>query len=629
MATRVFLLSGDEKAVHAITQILDELEISFEHSSDSAFSLKRLAAHRFDLLIVDCDNAQTATQVFNSARSSALNRGAIAVAIVEGKAGVPNAFRLGASLVLTKPVSLEQVRNTLRTGIGMTRKDGPERQAPAPMPAAASISIPSAAAHPLTPPPLPTPISIAPPVPPIHPHPPQTPSPATPVATTQAAPAASAQPVASAAPRIQEPPAVPSASSAIPSAADHLETGTAKVSSQPTPADKPATVVAHPAGKPAMSDTPVAFPSTQPAAPKPPAPPVVSQKSSAGAAAAPALAKSDSAPAPSAGPVQKTHEKTLVSKPFKESDSAPLELLGGLDSAEVEDSPVSLRAQAVPAFGGLNKQPFAGMAPPKRSRAGLILRVVLLLLIAGCSAAWFLKPQFRSAVLWEYGQVKARVAAWRGQTAPPAQTPKPAVPASVVPATPASTRIPADVSAAQPASAVGTTNPATEGPAAPNAPASLPHSAESPASPPSVSSDRAPDKNTKASIPTVKQDRPSAQPAAGRNLLSASAATVPGSKVGQPELYEVPEDYADDQVIHRVHPVYPKQARAKKLHGTVVLQAIIDKKGRVNSLQLVSGDPILAQAAADAVKQWRYKPYSHNGDPSDFQTRVTVDFRAP
>jgi len=95
------------------------------------------------------------------------------------------------------------------------------------------------------------------------------------------------------------------------------------------------------------------------------------------------------------------------------------------------------------------------------------------------------------------------------------------------------------------------------------------------------------------------------------------------------DLLEVPEDFADDQVIHRVHPVYPKQARLRKLQGTVVLEAIVNKQGKVDSLQLVSGDPVLAASAADAVKQWRYKPYMHNGDTTDFQTRVTVDFKIP
>ena len=80
MSTRAFLLCGDEKAVHAVAQILDELEVSFEHSGEPTFALKRLAAQRFDLLIVDCDNAQNATQVFNSARASNLNKNSIAVA---------------------------------------------------------------------------------------------------------------------------------------------------------------------------------------------------------------------------------------------------------------------------------------------------------------------------------------------------------------------------------------------------------------------------------------------------------------------------------------------------------------------------------------------------------------------
>lgn len=112
--------------------------------------------------------------------------------------------------------------------------------------------------------------------------------------------------------------------------------------------------------------------------------------------------------------------------------------------------------------------------------------------------------------------------------------------------------------------------------------------------------------------------------------MNTSATSLPAASTTKPaDLFEVPEDYADDQVIHRIHPAYPKGARARKLQGTVVLQAIIDKQGKVDSLQLVSGDPLLAQVAADAVKQWRYKPYSHNGDPVEFQTRVTVDFKLP
>ncbi len=104
---------------------------------------------------------------------------------------------------------------------------------------------------------------------------------------------------------------------------------------------------------------------------------------------------------------------------------------------------------------------------------------------------------------------------------------------------------------------------------------------------------------------------------------------TPTAKAPSSELLEVPEDFADDQIVHRVHPAYPKQARIRKIHGTVVLEAIVNKKGSVDSLQLVSGDSLLAQAAADAVKQWKYKPYFHNGEPTEFQTRITIDFKLP
>ncbi len=195
MATRALLLCGDDKAVHAVTQILDELEICFEHSGEPPFALKRLAARRFELLIVDCDNVQNATQVFNSARASNLNKASIAIAIVEGKAGVPSAFRLGASLVLTKPVSLEQARNTLRTGIGMTRKDAQDPKTAAPVPVIpAAQSIPAVfsatagpvAAVPVAPPPAPLPTVLTP-VAPI-------PAPPVPVAKASATPASPSRP---------------------------------------------------------------------------------------------------------------------------------------------------------------------------------------------------------------------------------------------------------------------------------------------------------------------------------------------------------------------------------------------------------------------------------------------------
>ena len=76
----------------------------------------------------------------------------------------------------------------------------------------------------------------------------------------------------------------------------------------------------------------------------------------------------------------------------------------------------------------------------------------------------------------------------------------------------------------------------------------------------------------------------------------------------------------------RVEPSYPPVAREARIHGEVVLTAIIDKDGNIENLQLLSGHPMLAPAAIDAVKQWRYKPYLLNGQPVEVETTITVNF---
>jgi protein TonB len=63
-----------------------------------------------------------------------------------------------------------------------------------------------------------------------------------------------------------------------------------------------------------------------------------------------------------------------------------------------------------------------------------------------------------------------------------------------------------------------------------------------------------------------------------------------------------------------------------RIQGRVVLKVVISKTGDVVSLALVSGDPLLAPAAIDAVKQWKYKPYLLNGNPVEVDTQVTVNF---
>jgi protein TonB len=80
------------------------------------------------------------------------------------------------------------------------------------------------------------------------------------------------------------------------------------------------------------------------------------------------------------------------------------------------------------------------------------------------------------------------------------------------------------------------------------------------------------------------------------------------------------------KIINRVQPVYPPLARQTRISGTVRLHAIIGKDGTIQSLEVVSGHPLLQQAALDAVRQWRYQPTLLNGDPVDVDTTIDVIF---
>src|SRR5438270_6819687 len=86
---------------------------------------------------------------------------------------------------------------------------------------------------------------------------------------------------------------------------------------------------------------------------------------------------------------------------------------------------------------------------------------------------------------------------------------------------------------------------------------------------------------------------------------------------------------AEGSLLNRVEPNYPDAARAQHVQGPVVLNVQIGGDGRVQSVQVVSGSPLLAQASTEAVKQWRFKTRRMNGQPTEMQTTVTLNFRLP
>jgi protein TonB len=82
----------------------------------------------------------------------------------------------------------------------------------------------------------------------------------------------------------------------------------------------------------------------------------------------------------------------------------------------------------------------------------------------------------------------------------------------------------------------------------------------------------------------------------------------------------------EGNLIRRVQPEYPSTAKMARIQGRVVLSAVISKDGNIEKVQVLSGHPLLAQAAVEAVKQWRYRPYVLNDQPVEVETQITVNF---
>lgn len=107
-------------------------------------------------------------------------------------------------------------------------------------------------------------------------------------------------------------------------------------------------------------------------------------------------------------------------------------------------------------------------------------------------------------------------------------------------------------------------------------------------------------------------------------IISSTPVAVP--KVATPQRVRVSQGVTQGLLIRKVQPNYPPLARQARIQGSVLLQAEISKDGTIENLRLISGHPMLAPAAIEAVKQWRYKPYILNGEPVEVETQITVNF---
>lgn len=91
----------------------------------------------------------------------------------------------------------------------------------------------------------------------------------------------------------------------------------------------------------------------------------------------------------------------------------------------------------------------------------------------------------------------------------------------------------------------------------------------------------------------------------------------------------VSQGITEANLLRKVDPIYPAKAREQKIAGPVTLDATIAEDGSVRAVTTVSGPPLLADAAAAAVRQWRYRPAALNGKPVQVQKQITVVFKLP
>jgi periplasmic protein TonB len=142
-------------------------------------------------------------------------------------------------------------------------------------------------------------------------------------------------------------------------------------------------------------------------------------------------------------------------------------------------------------------------------------------------------------------------------------------------------------------------------------------------------------------IPTDPYIPTTAEPQVGNDVIALGSGPGTGSadnpfgghhtetvvqQAPQP-VRHISQGVMEGMLLNRVLPVYPSIARATRQEGTVQLQATISRAGTIENLHVVSGPPMLQQAAIDAVKQWRYRPYLLNGDPVEVETTINVEFK--
>jgi TonB family protein len=136
----------------------------------------------------------------------------------------------------------------------------------------------------------------------------------------------------------------------------------------------------------------------------------------------------------------------------------------------------------------------------------------------------------------------------------------------------------------------------------------------------------APPVSPPATIASAKIAAAKISPTTNISPTAISPTKIPPTKTAAPKTVWLDPDEAEDRLVSRIEPDYPAKARSAHRAGNVVLEIDVAEDGSVFAIRTLSGDPLLANAAVEAVRGWRYQPYRRNDHPIQFHTDVTLNF---
>jgi TonB family protein len=606
MGYQALLFCPDERTAHVVSQVLSEVEFSVESCNEPFAAVKRLMAKHFDAIVVDCDNEQNATLLFKSARNSGSNQNSLSVALVEGQAGVAKAFRIGANLVLTKPINVEQSKGTLRVARGLLRKAEAAKPAvtPSAAPSKTSADLPHLSASPMQKSPLALPEE------------------------PEAAFELEKEPVPE--PGADDAALLESMPHTVPDISDSEQPATQFA----TPKQYPWQPISKPFAEPMASALRRAAETAAKAGQDPinlgqaetayPAVPDTKIRESWPTGNAPSGYAAASAAAPA----------KEVSKPA--AKEPPPRLMSPHEASEMVEAALPAEITYFPSSGDSR---FGDSYLSETSEAGggkkiFLIATVAIVLVAGSYFGWTKMHRSIQSRGAENQITRAETAP--SVTAPAAQsgtTPSNQEPASsgseIQQPQPPTAAPEGKPSAGK--SAIATGDEVTEnnevGLTVQEVPATSPEAIVVNKGP-SVLQPRK-SATQEASQPPAPAPLTVAENADAKALGGIISVTPVNMPTAVPQLVKLSQGVSEGLLVKRVQPVYPAQARQMRVQGPVQLQATISKEGNISNVKVVSGNAQLARAAVDAVKQWKYKPYYLNNEPVEIQTQIMVNFKLP